>query len=98
MQGMAAVLVLILAGMVWAAEPVGELPVGEDGKPLNFDFEGGTLKDWVATGDAFDKQPIKGDTVAPRRSDMKSEHRGQYWIGGVVRDREKAHRTRRRGP
>src|SRR5207237_211327 len=43
--------------------------------------ETGTLKDWVATGDAFDKQPIKGDTVAPRRSDMKSDHRGQYWIG-----------------
>src|SRR5436190_6186456 len=81
MRGMAAVLVLTLVGMVGAAEPVGVLPVGDDGKPLNFDFETGTLKDWVATGDAFDKQPIKGDTVAPRRSDMKSEHRGQYWIG-----------------
>src|SRR5258705_5867098 len=78
---MAAVLVLTLVGMVRADEPVGVLPVGEDGKPLNLDFETGTLKDWVATGDAFDKQPIKGDTVAPRRSDMKSDHRGQYWIG-----------------
>src|SRR5882672_8801656 len=82
MRGMAAVLVLTLVGMVRAAEPVGVLPVGEDGKPLNLDFETGTLKDWVATGDAFEKQPIKGDTVAPRRLDMKSEHRGQYWIGG----------------
>src|SRR5687767_14355535 len=64
-----------------ADAPAGVLPVGEDGKPLNLDFETGTLKDWVATGEAFAKQPIKGDTVAPRRSDMKSQHRGEYWIG-----------------
>jgi len=60
---------------------VGVLQVSDDGKPLTFDFETATLKDWVVTGDAFDKQPIKGDTVAPRRSDMKSQHRGNYWIG-----------------
>ena len=46
----------------------GVLPVGADGKPLNFDFETGTLKDWTAEGDAFLGQPIKGDTVSPRRS------------------------------
>ncbi|HEY7117143.1 MAG TPA: PVC-type heme-binding CxxCH protein, partial [Tepidisphaeraceae bacterium] len=62
--------------------PEGVLPVGDDGKPLNLDFETGTLKDWTATGDAFKRQPIKGDTVAPRRSDMKSQHQGNYWIGG----------------
>jgi len=60
----------------------GVLPVGADGKPLNLDFETGTLKDWTAEGDAFKGQPIKGDTVAPRRGDMKSEHQGSYWIGG----------------
>jgi putative membrane-bound dehydrogenase-like protein len=62
--------------------PEGVLPVGADGKPLNLDFETGTLKDWTAEGDAFKDQPIKGDTVAPRRGDMKSQHQGQYWIGG----------------
>jgi putative membrane-bound dehydrogenase-like protein len=62
--------------------PEGVLPVGADGKPLNFDFETGTLKDWTADGDAFKGQPIKGDTVAPRRGDMKSQHQGNYWIGG----------------
>src|SRR5207302_10784719 len=51
------------------------------GRPLNLDFETGSLKDWSATGEAFDKQPIKGDTVAPRRSDMRSEHQGDFWIG-----------------
>jgi putative membrane-bound dehydrogenase-like protein len=70
---------------VWAADPKaseGVLPLGADGKPLNLDFETGTLKDWTATGDAFAKQPVKGDLVAARRSDMKSQHQGQYWIGG----------------
>src|SRR5262249_46889121 len=62
--------------------PEGVLPVGADGKPLNLDFETGTLKDWTAEGDAFQGQPIEGDTVHPRRSDMKSQHQGQYWIGG----------------
>lgn len=60
---------------------LGVLPVGADGKPLNLDFETGTLKDWTATGDAFVSQPINGDTVSKRRSDMKSQHRGNYWIG-----------------
>src|SRR5262245_52205862 len=59
----------------------GVLPKGDDGKPLNLDFETGTLKDWTATGTAFKKQPVKGDTVAPRRNDMKSGHQGNYWIG-----------------
>jgi putative membrane-bound dehydrogenase-like protein len=63
------------------ANDVGVLPVGADGKPLNLDFETGTLKDWTAEGKAFEGQPIKGDTVAPRRSDNKSQHQGQYWIG-----------------
>jgi putative membrane-bound dehydrogenase-like protein len=63
----------------------GILPVGADGKPLNFDFETGTLKDWIAEGEAFLNQPIKGDTVAARRADMKSQHQGNYWIGTFER-------------
>jgi putative membrane-bound dehydrogenase-like protein len=62
--------------------PEGVLPIGADGKPLNLDFETGTLKDWTAEGDAFAGQPIRGDTVLPRRSDNKSQHQGNYWIGG----------------
>jgi putative membrane-bound dehydrogenase-like protein len=65
--------------------PEGVLPVGADGKPLNLDFETGTLKDWTAAGQAFAGQPVKGDTVAPRRGDMKSQHQGQYWIGTYER-------------
>lgn len=57
-------------------------PLGDDGKPLNLDFETGTLKDWHATGDAFDDQPVRGDTVHPRRDTSWSRHQGEYWIGG----------------
>ncbi len=72
---------LLIFPTLSAADLPGIKPVGPDGKPLNLDFEDGTLKDWTATGNAFEKQPVKGDTVSKRRSDMKSQHQGQYWIG-----------------
>jgi putative membrane-bound dehydrogenase-like protein len=59
----------------------GIVPAGPDGRPLNLGFETGTLKDWTAEGEAFQGQPIKGDTVRPRRGDMSSRHAGDYWIG-----------------
>src|SRR6516162_7389686 len=76
-----------------SAIPEGILPLGADGKPLNLDFETGTLKDWKAEGDAFIGQPIKGDTVAKRRGDMKSQHQGDYWIGGYERNGDKPQGT-----
>jgi putative membrane-bound dehydrogenase-like protein len=79
--------ILSFYGVLWAADapPVGVKPLGKDGKPLNVDFEDGTLKDWTATGDAFEGQPIQGDTVHPRRPDMTTRHEGQYWIGTYER-------------
>jgi hypothetical protein len=56
-------------------------PKGDNGQPLNLDFETGSLKDWTATGTAFDGMPAKGDAVNRRRSDMTSGHRGNYWVG-----------------
>ncbi|MCI0535987.1 MAG: hypothetical protein L0Z50_12245, partial [Verrucomicrobiales bacterium] len=56
--------------------------VNKEGRALNLDFEDGTLRDWTASGNAFDKQPVRGDTVAKRRGDMRSDHQGEYWIGG----------------
>lgn len=71
-----------LLGLGAAQDPGdGVAPVGADGQPLNLDFETGTLKDWTATGTAFEGQPVKGDTVHKRRADMKSDHKGEYWIG-----------------
>ena len=93
-------LTVLLVVPVFADEPKvpptpveGVLPVGADGKPLNFDFETGDLKDWTAEGDAFKGQPIKGDTVAKRRGDMKSEHQGNYWIGTYEIDGDKPQGT-----
>ena len=60
----------------------GVLPTADNGRPFNFDFEKGTLEDWNVEGAAFTQQPIEGDTVRARRSDMRSNHQGKYWIGG----------------
>jgi putative membrane-bound dehydrogenase-like protein len=72
-------LLIAIHATVVAAEGVG--PVGRNGQPLNLDFETGTLQDWVAEGTAFDMQPVQGDTVAKRRSEMMSRHTGKYWVG-----------------
>src|SRR6516165_5474035 len=90
--------VLLLTAVTVAQQPAkeapeGVLPVGADGKPLNLDFETGTLKDWTAEGEAFKGQPIKGDTVFPRRNDNKSRQQGHYWIGGYERHGDKPQGT-----
>ena len=69
-----------------AATPVlaadeGVRPTGTNGRALNLDFESGNLDGWISEGDAFEGQPVKGDTVARRRADMKSGHTGEYWVG-----------------
>ena len=64
-----------------ATQPAGAVPVDERGRRLNLDFESGTLADWTATGDAFARQPVRGDAVALRRDDMRSGHAGDFWVG-----------------
>lgn len=72
-------------GFASGMDEAGKLPTDSAGKPLNFDFETGTLKDWTAEGSAFVGGPVRGDTVQARRSDMKSRHQGEYWIGTFER-------------
>lgn len=59
----------------------GVVPKARDGRTLNLGFEDGSLRDWTAEGNAFDRQPVRGDVVSKRRADMKSGHEGEYWIG-----------------
>ena len=49
---------------------------------VNLDFELGDLSDWTLEGEAFEGQPIRGDTVVLRRSETQSAHAGSFWIGG----------------
>ena len=60
----------------------GVKPKSMAGKELNLDFETGTLADWTSTGNAFEGQPIKGDTVTARGRGMHSAHSGNFWVGG----------------
>src|SRR5438477_8760578 len=62
----------------------GITPTDAQGRPLNLDFESGDLRDWKVEGDAFEGQPIEGDTVAARKK-MASRHEGKYWVGGYER-------------
>lgn len=56
-----------------------------DGKPLNLNFETGTLEGWKAEGNAWEGQPVKGDTVHPRKPIDRSGHAGDFWLGGYER-------------
>jgi putative membrane-bound dehydrogenase-like protein len=80
-SGLTLIAAVLVLGAAFQDPNDGIAPLGADGKPLNLDFETGTLKDWTATGTAFEGQPVKGDTVNKRRADMKSDHKGDYWIG-----------------
>lgn len=70
-----------------AEDPVGVLPAGPDGKPLNLGFEDGTLKDWTAAGDAFQDQPVEGDIDPKRKAGegKKAYPDGRFWVGGYER-------------
>ncbi|MHC4250415.1 MAG: glycoside hydrolase family 32 protein, partial [Planctomycetota bacterium] len=46
----------------------------------NSDFEKGTLENWTAEGDAFTRQPTKGDNPKARRKET-ARLQGEYWIG-----------------
>ena len=71
------------------ADVVSIKPLAADGKPLNLGFESGTLADWKAEGNAWEGQPVKGDTVASRKPSERSNHAGEFWIGGYEKSGDK---------
>ena len=76
---------LALAASTFAASSDPIWPTGTDGQSLNLNFETGDLRHWTPDGNAFEGQPIQGDTVKARRPDMPSRHTGSYWIGTYER-------------
>ena len=51
------------------------------GRPLNFDFEQGSLEDWTAAGDAF--EVVKGDGLpgtGPDKTSVVRGHSGSFWV------------------
>jgi putative membrane-bound dehydrogenase-like protein len=69
----------------------GVVPKDRDGKELNLGFEAGDLRDWTATGDAFEKQPLNVDGISQRWPGQISNKQGEFFIGGFehVLDRGK---------
>lgn len=70
------------ANVAQAAPPSGLTVNGDDGKPLNLDLEKGSIDGWTATGDAWQGQPVEGNTVTPRKAGQASRHAGKFWVGG----------------
>ena len=82
---------LLSAGAVSAADAIPATSAG--GRVLNLGFEDGTLRDWTAAGEAFQKQPVKGEIDQNRQygKGHVSKRQGDYWIGGyeVLQDKPK---------
>jgi putative membrane-bound dehydrogenase-like protein len=71
------------SGEPHAAPPdPGEVPRDGRDQALNLGLERGDLAGWRAEGDAFEGQPVQGDTVERRDIPAGSLHEGGYWIGG----------------
>ena len=65
--------------------PKGKLPL-KNGKPLNLNFETGTLKDWTATGEAFTDPLISKEPSPKHEKNMQFRKEGRYFVtsGGVT--------------
>src|SRR4029453_6476883 len=59
---------------------VGTLPP-PNGRPLNLDFETGTLDDWTAAGKAFEL--VKGDIAGESSALRKSGYDGSFWVSSA---------------
>jgi putative membrane-bound dehydrogenase-like protein len=75
----------VVEGTISTATIAGQLPM-KNGQPLNLNVETGTLKDWIATGDAF-TSPIFGDDPSPvHEKDMHIGFGGRHFLssGGTA--------------
>ncbi|MCF2447291.1 plastocyanin/azurin family copper-binding protein [Dyadobacter sp. CY345] len=78
----------VVDGLISDKTIPGQLPM-KNGKPLNLNFETGTLQDWTATGDAFTNALIKEDPSPLHEKEMHIGFEGKYFLssGGTVNSR-----------
>ncbi|MBD0260271.1 MAG: dehydrogenase, partial [Cytophagales bacterium] len=55
-------------------------PPAKNGKPLNLNFETGTLQDWTAAGDAFAKSVLDQDPSPVHEKDMHIGFAGKHFL------------------
>ncbi|MFT3701039.1 MAG: plastocyanin/azurin family copper-binding protein [Agriterribacter sp.] len=77
--GMVGKLVVVNGPIVKQTVATGTLPM-KDGKPLNLNFETGTLKDWMPKGDAFTSPLINTDPSPVHEKDMNIGREGKYFV------------------
>ncbi|MFN8354859.1 MAG: PVC-type heme-binding CxxCH protein [Spirosomataceae bacterium] len=75
----------VVEGDIAEVKVVGKLPM-KNGKPLNLNFETGTLDDWKATGDAFVNPLINADPSPLHDKEMSIGFEGKNFLssGGTV--------------
>lgn len=76
---------VVVEGKIAETKIVGSLPL-KNGKPLNFNFETGTLQDWKAEGDAFANPIFSQDPSPVHAADMSINFEGKYFLssGGTI--------------
>jgi putative membrane-bound dehydrogenase-like protein len=76
----------IVEGPLTGPTIAGNLPE-MNGRPLNLNFETGTLQDWTATGEAFKNPLIQSDPSPIHEKEMQIGFEGNYFIssGGTVK-------------
>ncbi|SEI44409.1 putative membrane-bound dehydrogenase domain-containing protein [Dyadobacter koreensis] len=79
----------VVEGIISDKTVAGQMPM-KDGKPLNLNFETGTLQDWIATGDAFTNALVNEDPSPIHEKDMKIGFEGEYFLssGGTLNYRQ----------
>jgi putative membrane-bound dehydrogenase-like protein len=75
----------VVSGAISNTTIAGQLPQ-KDNRPLNLNFETGSLQDWTATGDAFANAVFSTDPSSVHEKEMHIGFEGKYFVssGGTV--------------
>ena len=60
------------------------MPPEVNGRPVDLDFESGTLENWTASGDAFQVVQGDGPPAGAEKTSVVRGHSGNYWVSSGV--------------